>query len=109
MGPLNMTYLHCLQCLFEHLFNLYYNVTATYVAQCAGRALGLLIAKCKATGGLQYRAFVKLYESTAWPIITYGASIWGTRPYSCINSIECRAMRFFLGTGRYTPNNALYG
>lgn len=27
----------------------------------------------------------------------------------CINSVQLRAMRFILGTGRHTPNNAIYG
>jgi len=43
------------------------------------------------------------------PIITYGASIWGVRSYSCINAVHHRAMIFFLGTGKYTPNAAVQG
>jgi hypothetical protein len=38
----------------------------------------------------------------------YGASIWDTKSYSCINSIHNRAIRYFLGTSKYTPNAAVY-
>jgi hypothetical protein len=42
-------------------------------------------------------------------IVEYGASIWGTRNYSCINAIQNRAYRLYLGVGKYTPNNAVSG
>ena len=86
-----------------------YSVTAKAVAQSAGRALGLLIAKCKIVGGMPYDAYTKLYDSIVWPIISYGASIWGVKSFSCINAVHNRAMRFFLGVGKYTPNDAVSG
>ena len=46
--------------LSEHLD---FALTAKVVSQSANRGLGLLIAKTKAFGGLQYDAFTKLYES----------------------------------------------
>jgi hypothetical protein len=90
----------------EHLD---YNITAKAVAQSASRALGLLIAKCKVIGGLPYNVFSKLYDSVVWPVINYGACIWGIRSFSCINAVHNRAMRFFLGVGKYTPNDAVAG
>ncbi len=86
-----------------------YNVTAKIVAQSAGRALGLLIAKCKAFGGFHYATFTKLYDTLVYPVIEYGSAIWGTRDFSCINAIHNRACRFFLGLGRYAPNIAVNG
>jgi hypothetical protein len=38
-----------------------------------------------------------------YAIISYGAAIWGTKEYSCINAVQNRAMRFYLGVGKYTP------
>ena len=38
-----------------------------------------------------------------WPVIAYGAAVWGDRFYSCIEAIQNRAMRIFLSVGRYTP------
>ncbi|MES9880789.1 MAG: reverse transcriptase family protein [Sedimenticola sp.] len=92
--------------LSEHLD---FNITAKTVAQSAGRALGLLIAKSKTLGGLQYDVFTKLYESIVCPVILYGAAIWGTRSYTCINAVHNRAARYFLNVGRYTPNAAVNG
>ena len=54
-----------------------YSKTAKAVAKSANRALGLIIAKSKAFGGLPYDAFYKLYESIVCPVIMYGAPIWG--------------------------------
>ena len=59
-----------------------YNVTAKTVAQSAGRALGLLIAKCKIMGGLSYDVYTKLYDAVVWPVISHGASIWGVKSFS---------------------------
>ena len=86
-----------------------FNVTAKVVAQSASRALGLVIAKCKLAGGVPYSVFTKLYDSVVWPVISYGAAIWGCRSFSCINAVHNRAMRFFLGVGKYTPSAALVG
>ena len=33
--------------------------------------------------------------------------MWGDRSFSCINADQNRAMRFFLGTGKYTPTAAV--
>ncbi len=55
-----------------------YHITASIVAKSAGRrALGLLIAKYKAFGGLPYNCYTKLYNSLVQPIIDYGSSVWG--------------------------------
>ncbi|XP_053395610.1 uncharacterized protein LOC128555864 [Mercenaria mercenaria] len=92
--------------LTEHLD---YGITAKFVAQSAGRALGLLIARCNKLGGMPFDVFSKLYDSLVWPVIAYGASIWGERSYSCVDAIQHRAIRFFLGVGRYTPTGAVSG
>ncbi len=88
--------------LSEHLD---YNIMVKVVAQSASRALGLLIAKYKCLGGMPYDVFTKLYES----VVSYGAAIWGFRSYSCIAAVQNRAMRTYLGTGRYTPTAAISG
>lgn len=78
--------------------SLNYDVTAKVVAQSAGRALGLLIAKYRSIGGMPYDVFTKLFETLVWPVISYGASIWGFKSYTCINAVQNRALRFYLGT-----------
>ena len=66
------------------------------VAQSAGRALGLLIAKSKTYGGMPYDCFTKLFDSLVQPIIDYGAAIWGTKDFSCIQAVQHRACRFLI-------------
>ena len=89
--------------------NLDFNVTAKMVAQSASRALGLLIAKVKLIGGVPHNVFTKLYDSLVWPVIGYGAAIWGHKTFSAITAVQNRAMRFFLGVGKYTPNLGVSG
>ena len=86
-----------------------YNVTAKFVSRAASRALGVLVAKYKLLGGMPHHVYKKLYDSMVWPVIAYGAAIWGTTKFSCIEAVENRAMRFFLGTGKYTPSAAVAG
>ena len=90
----------------EHLD---WNVTANVVVQSANRALGLLITKSKSLGGMPYRVFTKLYDSMVWSVVAYGASVWGTRQFPCIDAVQFKAQRYFLGTGKYTPTDAVAG
>ena len=86
-----------------------YSKTAKAVAKSANRALGLIIAKSKAFGGLPYDVFYKLYESIVCPVIMYGAPIWGTECFSCIQAVQNRAARYFLNVGKYTLVAAVNG
>ncbi len=88
----------------EHLD---YQYTATMVVKAAGRALGLLIVKVKSYGGVPYDCYTKLYNALVQPIIDYGASIWGTKEYTCVAAVQHRAFHFFMGVGKYTPNCAV--
>jgi hypothetical protein len=56
--------------LKEHLN---YDIIVKSVAQSASRAVGLLITKCKANGGVPYNVFTKLYDTVVWPVINYSA------------------------------------
>ena len=93
--------------LFNELLDM--SVTCKEVAKSANRALGLLIAKSKMHGGMPFETFTKLYDSLVQPILDYSAGIWGINSYSCINAVQRRAERYFLGVGKYTPNAALEG
>ena len=63
----------------------------------------------KLIGDIPYEVFTKLYDSIVWPVIRYGASIWGQKSFQCITSVHNRAMIFFLGVGKYTSNLAVSG
>jgi hypothetical protein len=90
----------------EHLN---YQETAKMVSQAAHRALGVLIAKDKAYGGMPYNIFTKLYDSLVEPVISYGAAIWGLKSYGVIRSVQQRAMKYFLGLPKRAPNSAVLG
>ena len=82
---------------------------AKIVAQSASRAQGLLISKDKVVGGMPFECFTQCYSATVQSIIDYSAAIWGTKSMSCINAVQNRACRYFLGLGRYAPNAAING
>ena len=86
-----------------------FTYTSQAVAKSANRALGLIICKAKAYGGMPYSCFTKLYNALVLPIITYGSAIWGDKSYSHIDAVHNKACRFFFGVGKYTPNAAIQG
>ena len=44
-------------------------------------------------------------------MLNYGAPIYGTSTFSCIDAVHNRACRYmyFLGLGKYAPNTAING
>lgn len=86
-----------------------YKVTAKAVAKAAHRALGVLIAKDKASGGMPYQVFTSLYDTLVQPIISYGASVWGQQTHSCVSTVQFRAMKYFMGLPKCAPNSAVIG
>ena len=44
-----------------------------------------------------------------WPVIAHGAATWGDRNFACIESVQNRAMRYYLDVCRYTPTAAVAG
>ena len=80
---------------------------AKIVAQLAIRALRLLISKGKVFGGMPFECFTQCYGATVQSIIDYSAASWATKSMSCINAVQNRACRYFLGLGRYAPNAAI--
>ena len=71
--------------------------------------MGLVTAKSKSFGGLPFGSFTKLFDSMVWNIVNYGGAVWGNRQFNCIDSIQLRAARYFMGVDRYTPNAAVMG
>jgi hypothetical protein len=86
-----------------------YEKMAKKVAESASRALGMLIAKDKAQGGMPFQVFKHLYDGLVQSVMNFGAGIWGHREYACIESVHNRACRYFLGVGSKTPTAAVRG
>ena len=78
--------------LTEHLD---YTAMSKMVAQSASRALGLLISKDKASGGMPYTCYTKCYDATVQSIIDYSAALWETKSVTCINAVQNRAVDIF--------------
>ncbi len=82
----------------EHLD---YQITVKMAVESAIQALGLVIIKSN--------CYTKIYEDMIQSIINSGATIWGTREYSCIAAVYHRACRYFMGLGKYAPNIGVQG
>jgi hypothetical protein len=74
-----------------------------------GRALGAINAKFKFLKNMGFRTYDKLFESCVLPILSYGSGVWGLSNFTAIQSVQNRAMRFFLGTHKFTPTLGLCG
>ena len=75
----------------------------------ARRALGSLVGKAKALGGLSYTTYTYLYDTLVAPVMDYSSCIWGFEHYSTLEATQNNALRFFLGVGRNHPIAALQG
>ena len=58
---------------------------------------------------MPFECFTKCYNSLVQPVIDYGSSVWGTNGYSCVETVQYRACRYFLGLGKYAPTLAVSG
>jgi hypothetical protein len=74
----------------------------------SGTALGALISRYYATNGLHYDTYTKLYSNLVEPVMDYVAAIWGHTAYNVNNTVQHRAMRCFVGVGKYTAIPALF-
>ena len=53
--------------------------------------------------------FFKCYDAIVQSMLNYGAPIYGTNSFSCIDAVQNRACRYFLGLSNYAPNTAING
>ena len=73
------------------------------------RALGALVSKYFKLDGLDYETYTKPFDSNVTPIIEHGSGVWGFKEYDGLNRLQNRAIRSYLGTGKFTPISALTG
>ncbi len=79
------------------------------LAASASRALGMLMGKYFDAGGMSHQVFEALYKSLVAPVMLYGSAIWGVKEYGCVNTVQNRACRFYLGVGSHASNDATRG
>ena len=82
------------------------NTTASVLASSASRALGSIYTKLK---GLGFSTYTSLYHLGVTPILDYCSGIWGYQKFGYIDTVQNRAIRFYLGVHKYAPNLAING
>ena len=90
-------------------YSLDYSHSATVLANAAGRALGSIIGKYYSAGGLSHDVYTTLYESMVIPVMDYSSALWGFKEHSKCDVVQHRAMRTFLGVGKFAPLPTLSG
>ena len=101
---LNYKYLGVL--IDEHLS---FACNAEALAGAAGRALGLIRFKLRFLKECRSATFTKMFESYVSPITDYGAGVWGTKSFECIEQVQRRAARYFLGVHRFAATDMVLG
>ena len=79
------------------------------LAKGAGRALGSIINKIHNLKDLGFRSYEKMFDACVVPIMEYCASVWGMKSFQCLDNVQNRALRYFLGVHRFAPIPGLYG
>jgi hypothetical protein len=90
----------------EHLN---YVSTSNVLVKAAGRALGSCISKFKTLKNMEYDTYTTIYETCINPVMNYCSEIWGYKDYSKCDTVQLRAMKFFLGVHKYTTNVGVRG
>ena len=109
-GNLNLDYVEEYKYLGLYLnSHMCWSRTVNYLAKSASKALGVLIAKDKAFGGMDYGTYTHLYNTCVRPILEYGSELWGKSKCETIENIYHRAMKYHLKLGKTAPNDAVEG
>lgn len=58
---------------------------------------------------MDYDTFTKIYNGTVSPIMEYSSGVWGYKVYERLERLQYRAIRTFLGVGKFTPIPAITG
>ena len=92
--------------LDEHLS---FKATVNALSASAGRALGFLRYKLRFLKECRCATFTKLYSSCVCPIMDYASGVWGVKSFDCLEQVQYRALRYFLGVHKFTPIDVLTG
>ncbi len=65
-----------------------------------------MISKFRANKGIGFKIDTKLFDSGVCPIMDYCTGIWGFAYFDKLNTIQNKAIHFFLGVQKFAPNLA---
>ena len=77
--------------------------------EAGGRALGGVISKIHHLKDFGIKTFEKLFTSCVVPVLDYSSSIRGYKDFACLNQIQNKAFRYFLGVHKFAPTLAING
>ena len=92
--------------LDEHLS---FKKTATALSEAASHALGAIRYRLRFLKECMLSTFTTLFSSCVFPILDYGAGVWGIKEFNEIDRVQEKAIRYFLGVHRFAPIHMLYG
>ncbi len=58
---------------------------------------------------MRYKTYTKLFHTCVTPILDCYSGVWGVAKLEKINTVQNRAIRYFLGSHRCSPNLAING
>ncbi len=90
----------------EHLN---YVTTTDILTKSAGRAFNSCLNKFKTIKNMGYQTYTKLFETCVNPVMHYSSEVWGFKNYATCDTVQLRAMRFFLGVHKHTPSVGVRG
>jgi hypothetical protein len=90
-------------------YSLNYDFTADVLAKSGGRALGAICSKFRNLKGLTFKTFKKMFDTGVAPILDYCSGVWGKNKCGKLDTIQNRALRFFLGVHKFAPTIAVTG
>lgn len=100
-------------------FNGYFPVTQTCVSKShsnvtrwpwAAKEL-LAVSSIHSLKDIGFKTFEKLFNScvTVTHILDYSSSVWGYRSFQCIDKVQNRTLRYFIGVHLFAPTLSFYG
>ena len=93
--------------IFDEFLN--FNKCSKTLADAGGRALGALWSKFKGMKDIGFNTYTKLYNSGVVSVLDYGSGIWGFNKENHSESIQNKAIRYFLGVHNFTAIPAIQG
>ena len=73
------------------------------------RSLGSISSKLKYLKDVRFKTYTKLYNTHVCPILGYCASVWGSKNSAQCDSVQNKAIQYFLGVHKFTALAALNG
>ena len=86
-----------------------FDKSITHLAAAGTRALGAIRNKIHNIKNLHFKVYSKLYQTGVTPILDYCSAIWGYKMQKCIQDVQNRAIRYFLGVHKFCPLAAMEG